>query len=118
MLWQTLLFRNLTPLLLLAVDRGLGDEHCSEHLAGEWKATSIAPSRKAVSHHREGCWYSVGTPLQPVTSNCRTRKMTFYIHTYMYLLQSYFRNHLFHAKIYNKNKIICSVNYSRKVQTS
>lgn len=25
------------------------------------------------------------------------------------------RNRLFHAKIYNKNKIICSVNYSRKL---
>lgn len=29
-------------------------------------------------------------------------------------LLQYFRNHLFLTKIYDKNKIICSVNYSRK----
>lgn len=34
----------------------------------------VQPSREAVSHHREGRWYSVATPLQPATSNCRTRR--------------------------------------------
>lgn len=44
--------RKLIPLLLLAVDRGLGDEDCSEHLVGEWKATCVAPSRKSESSGR------------------------------------------------------------------
>lgn len=42
MFGQTLLFRKQIPLLLLTVDRGLGDEPCSEHPVGEWRAARTA----------------------------------------------------------------------------